>query len=106
MEAPDAEIQLVDSQAQTSGVGGMFPQKSFKIGLSETQFSEFPGDQNWLTLKILKALKITTKNENIINLAIIIELPDITCQTTWCSVQRLASNKTPDPLELFPLTIS
>lgn len=82
LEAPDAEIQLVDSQAQTSGVGGMFPQKSFKIGLSETQFSEFPGDQNWLTLKILKALKITTKNENIINLAIIIELPDITCQTT------------------------
>jgi len=67
----------------------MFPQKIFKIGLSETQFPEFPGDQNWLTVKVLKALKVTTKNK-IIDLAIIIELPDITCQTTRCFVQRLA----------------
>ena len=39
-----------------------------------------------------------------VRLAIIIELPDITSQTTRCSVQRLASNETPDPLE-FPITI-
>ena len=39
-----------------------------------------------------------------VRLAIIIELPDITCQTTRCSVQRLTSNETPDPLE-FPITI-
>ena len=39
-----------------------------------------------------------------VRLAIIIELPDITCQTTRYSVQRLTSNETPDPLE-FPITI-